>query len=303
MKKVLLSIAAVMVTSSVFAQSFVDGSTSFTESFGASGTSCLKNFSNGGYQYADGNIASATNDANAITITAVSSVANGLAPGLFDFYYTNAGNNCVPMRGANIGVDITTGAPRIIVRAKSSVANTTVQFHLASAPNAYPSTTTASIAVPTAQTEKTLTTSYADYVVDFSGAEWTGTSAAFKGKINMWGVLIPGDNSTNNNAVITIQSVRVGADITTGSTSANVVNDQVAIAPNPASGSFNVDMTAMQNTEAASVKVLNTNGMVVKEFTTTLDNALITTEGLNKGIYMVRITSANKVATKKVVVE
>jgi len=48
---------------------------------------------------------------------------------------------------------------------------------------------------------------------------------------------------------------------------------------------------------------LNANGAIVKEFTTTLDDALITTEGMNKGIYMVRITSGNKVATKKVVVE
>ncbi len=303
MKKVLLSIAALMVTSSVFAQSFTNGDAEFTESFGATGTSCLKNFSNAGYQFADGNILSAGNTTNEITVTAVASVQAGLAPGLFDFYYTNSSDNCVSMRTANVGVDMTGGTPYIIVRAKSSIAGASVQFHLASAPNAYPSATTASVAVPTAQTEKTLTTSYAYYVVNFSGTEWNGLSAAFRQKVNMWGLLIPGDNALNNNAVITIDKIYIGSSLATGNNNANVVNDQVTLSPNPASTSFNVDMTAMNNSEAASVKVLNSNGVVVKEFTTNNNSELVYTEGLNKGIYLVQVTSANKIATKKVVVE
>lgn len=90
---------------------------------------------------------------------------------------------------------------------------------------------------------------------------------------------------------------------TTANHNANVVNDQVNVFPNPAKGAFTVDMTAMNNSETAFVKVLNANGNIVKEFTSNLATPSVVTDGLVKGIYMVQVTSGNKIATKKVVVE
>jgi Secretion system C-terminal sorting domain len=307
MKKLILSIATMMVTSSVFAQSFSNGDTEYTQSFGALGTSCLKTCCplapTGGYGFAGGNISKATNSANEITITASATPAPGVAPGHFDFHYTNTvTNGCATMREANIGVDMSSGTPQLIIRAKASVAGATVQFHIASAPNAFP-TSTAFLQVPTAQTEKTLTTSYVDYLVNYSGPEWTGASAALKQKINTWSIIIPADNALNNGVIITIESIRIGADISTSNNNANVVNDQVSLFPNPAKGSFKLDMTAMNNSEAAAVKVMNANGVVVSEFTTNNSSEVISTEAMNKGIYLVQITAGNKIATKKVVVE
>ncbi|MDF2456972.1 MAG: Secretion system C-terminal sorting domain [Cytophagaceae bacterium] len=89
----------------------------------------------------------------------------------------------------------------------------------------------------------------------------------------------------------------------TANNNANVVNDQVSVFPNPAKGAFTVDMTAMNNAESAFVKVLNANGNIVKEFTTNNATPSVITEGLVKGIYLVQVTSGNKIATKKVVVE
>lgn len=105
----------------------------------------------------------------------------------------------------------------------------------------------------------------------------------------------------------TISSIKIGDAVTTAvptaTQNANVVNDQVSLFPNPAKGSFHVDVTAMNNSDAASVKVMNANGLVVKEFSSNLSDIEIATEGMNKGIYMVQVTSGNKIATKKVVVE
>jgi hypothetical protein len=300
MKKSILSIAMVFATSAAFSQAFTDGATTFTESFGTGGTSCLAGFTNGGYQWADGNVASASNSANEITITAAAVPASGVATSGFDFYYTN-GANCDPMRTTSIGADLSgTGNAKMLVRAKASVSGATVQFHLASALNAYPQATTASLGVLVAQTEKTLTTSYADYVVDFSGSEWNAGSASFKSTINTWGVLIPSGNANNNGVVISIERIVIGSGVS-GTSSATVVNEQVNVFPNPAKGSFNVDVTAM-NVESALVKVMNASGSVVKELNVSGVSS-ISTEGLNAGIYMIQVTADNKVANKKVVVQ
>ncbi len=106
---------------------------------------------------------------------------------------------------------------------------------------------------------------------------------------------------------LTISSIKIGDAVTTSvptaNQNANVVNDQVSLFPNPAKGSFNVDMTAMNNADAATIKVMNANGVIVKELSSNSNSELVSTEGLNKGIYMVQVTSGNKIATKKVVVE
>ena len=303
MKKSILSIAMLFASSFAFSQTFFNGASSYTQSFGTSGTSCLKGFTNGGYQWADGNVSSASNTANEITVNANATPSGTPATSGFDLYYTN-GANCDPMRTSSIGVDMSVaGREKMVVRAKASVAGATVQFHLLSSLNAYPQNTTANLGVPVAQTQKVLTTSYADYLIDFAGPEWNAASASFKSTINTWGVIIPSDNPTKNNGVvIMIESIKLGtAAVLTGTTSATVVNEQVNVFPNPAKGAFNVDVTAM-NVESALVKVMNANGSVVKELNVSGVSS-ISTEGLNAGIYMIQVTSENKVANKKVVVQ
>jgi hypothetical protein len=301
MKKTILSMAMLFASSAAFSQAFTNGNTGFTQSLGTGGTSCLSAFTNGGYQWADGNVASASNNANEFTITAVAVPSGTPATSGFDFYYTGAG--CDPMRTTSIGVDMSgAGNAKMRVRAKASVAGATVQFHVLSSLNAYPQNTTANLGVPTSQTQVTLTTSYADYTIDFSGSAWDAGSASFRQTINTWGVIIPSDNPTfNNGVVINIESIKVGSDVINSNSSANVVNEQVNLFPNPAKSSFNVDITAMQ-VESALVKVMNANGTVVKELTAS-DVTTVSTEGLVKGIYLVQVTSGNKVANKKVVVE
>lgn len=307
MKKSILSLAMLLATSSAFSQVFTNGDNGYTQSFGTEGTSCLKNIGGtAGYQFPGGNVSSVAGTANEITVTAnatLNTSAGYDSPALLDFYYTND-PNCVSMRGDAVGVDIssTGGAPQLIVRAKASVDGVTVQFHVGSSPDGnYPSQTTASLLVPTGQTEKTLTTSYVDYIVDFSSSQWDAAPVSTrKDLINMWGIMFLQTNSTNAGASVMIESLKIGTT-TTGTSSATVVNDQVSLFPNPANGSFNVDITAM-NVESASVKVMNANGTVVKELTAS-DVTSVSTEGLTKGIYMVQVLSGNKIANKKVVVQ
>jgi len=141
-----------------------------------------------------------------------------------------------------------------------------------------------------------LTTEYVTYELNFASSAFTAWS--LKNAIQGWGVQV----STFDGAKISIERVDLGV-LVTANQNANVVNDQVALFPNPAKGAFHVDMTAMNNSESASVKVMNANGLVVKEFSTNLSDVEVATEGMNKGIYMVQVTSGNKIATKKVVVE
>ncbi|HSZ71238.1 MAG TPA: T9SS type A sorting domain-containing protein [Cytophagaceae bacterium] len=309
MKKIILSIAALMTASAAFSQPFTNGTTDYTESFVGTTPSCLATCcATGAYAYADGNIAGASNSATEIRIIIKPTLASGVAPGTFDFMYTHGSGpsaQCHQLSADGFGVDLSdpTKAPQLIVVAKSHVAGTKVQFHLGNrtATN-YPNVTTASAGVPTAQTEIALTTSYATYKIDYTSTAWsTGWTTAEQSAVNMWGALIP--TTSNAGDTIDIQSIEVLAGTPTATTSANVVNDQVSLYPNPAKGAFNVDMTAMQNTETAAVKVMNANGVVVKQLSTNNTVESITTDGMNKGIYMVQITSGNKIATKKVVVD
>jgi hypothetical protein len=300
MKKTLLSVFAIaLMSGSAFSQAFTDGATSFTESYGTAGTSCLKGFTNAGYQWADGNITSATNNADRMAITAVASPAGGVAPGLFDFYFTD-GANCNPMRNpAQVGVDLSgTGSAVMVVRAKASASGATVQFHLASTTGTnYPASTTASIAVNTSITEKTLTTSYADYTVAFgTSTEFTGWAG--RSAVNVWGLLIPNGNANNNGVVIEIESISIS--MSASNSSAQVDNSAINLFPNPSNGAVNVDLS--QFSGASNVVVMNNAGQTVATYTA--EGTLVIPAGtLNKGMYLVQVSNENKVATKKLVIE
>ncbi len=72
---------------------------------------------------------------------------------------------------------------------------------------------------------------------------------------------------------------------------------EITLYPNPNNGQFQLDLA----TESANVAIYNTLGKLVlsKEV---LDNEVINLEGAGKGIYMMVITSGNKVSSKKVIV-
>jgi hypothetical protein len=307
MKKSLLPIAMLFAASVASAQTFNNGTTTYTESFTGATPTCLTTCcTSGGYQYTGGNMAntiSNSNDANSMTIVAVAAPAAGVAPGYFDFMYTKGSGTsatCATLSANGYGVDLSdnTKAPKLVVVAKATVSGATVQFHIANSTNdGFPNVTTSSSGVPTSQTQITLTDTYATYTIDYSGAGWAAWTTNQKTAVNMWGILIPADNALNNNVGIKVQSIQVLAAVPT------VVNDQVSLYPNPARGSFKVDMSAMSNSDAASIKVMNANGVIVKEISSNNSEEIIYTEGMNRGIYMVQVTSGNKIATKKVVVE
>lgn len=149
-------------------------------------------------------------------------------------------------------------------------------------------------------TPQALTTSSQTLTFTLPSHNWQNTAMPMDKMIG-WAITVRNASAANMAATLTITSIKFGKSVVTGTTSANVVNDQVTLFPNPAKGSFNVDVTAM-NVESASVKVMNANGIVVKEFTAS-DVTTVSTDGLSKGIYLVQVTSGNKVANKKVVVE
>ncbi|MDB5258105.1 MAG: choice-of-anchor protein [Chitinophagaceae bacterium] len=314
MKKQLLTLAALFaITTGASAQTFVNGSQSYVLSYvtGDANQTCYANFagSNGGIAFGGGNVNSVAFAHDAVTpipnYSAMTWTGKATAP---DFntvapYYmflsevvgTGPSATCANMSDQAAipsgydAINMTTQS-KVQFTAKSSVNGTVLRFSLAYAENAYPAITSFSdLAAPVTVT---LSDTYATYTLDFSA--W-----ANRGAVNMYGFIIENAGSP----VISITELRFGGSVITANNNANVVNDQVSLYPNPSKGSFNVDMTSMNNSDAASVKIMNANGLVVKEFTTTNAVELVSTESMNKGIYMVQITSGNKIATKKVVVD
>ena len=57
----------------------------------------------------------------------------------------------------------------------------------------------------------------------------------------------------------------------------------------------------IQRAAASTAKIYTTNGIMVKEFEVTSDNASIDIAGLSKGIYLCRLEFKTKVMTGKVI--
>jgi hypothetical protein len=315
MKKQLLTIAALFaITTGASAQTFVDGAQSYELNYVTGGTNqtCFANFagSNGGIAFGGGNVNSVAYVHDAVTpipnYSAMTWTGKATPPNLTTVapYYmflsevvgtgpsavcANMSDNASPSAAGYDAIDMTTNS-KVQFTAKSSVDGTVIRFSLAFAPNGYPTKTSYSD-LP-APVTVTLTSTYDVYTLDFS--TW-----ANRGTVNMYGFIIEDGGSP----VISITDLKFGSAVVLANNNANVVNDQVSLFPNPAKGSFSVDMNAMNNSEAATLKVMNANGVIVKEVSSTNPVETIFTEGMNKGIYMVQITSGNKIATKKIVVE
>ncbi|MBC7487547.1 MAG: T9SS type A sorting domain-containing protein [Cytophagaceae bacterium] len=314
MKKLLLSAVALLSTVTMASAQFSVDYASGADLTCLSGTFQQGGSNRSGAAYSAASAYIPSKDYNfvgnaALTFVAGSSTPAGTVakdPLWFDLYVKKGvapNATCNPFSTDDDVLDMSTKTG-VRIKAKSSVAGSKFKVYLwAKTAGAEPwnaNATTYQIGNPgpveLVVETPALTTSYATYNLEFGGTLFA--SWIYKNKIQGWGVQV----TTFDGATISIERIDFGV-IITGNTSANVVNDQVALFPNPAKGAFHVDMTAMMNSEAASVKVMNANGLVVNEFSTNLNDVEVSTEGMNKGIYLVQITSGNKIATKKVVVE
>ena len=76
----------------------------------------------------------------------------------------------------------------------------------------------------------------------------------------------------------------------------NLIHESISIYPNPATKSFNVS-----GTDVEQISIYNTSGILIKKFTKT--NRNISVEGFVKGLYIVKIESKDESIIKKLIVE
>jgi hypothetical protein len=106
---------------------------------------------------------------------------------------------------------------------------------------------------------------------------------------------------------VQIDYIRIGSGVTPCSlpsgTQSQEVSSSVSVYPNPAKDQFVVNLNDVAIEGTAVVKLVSATGVTVYENTTATSETTIPVANLNKGIYMLQITTGNKVANKKVVVE
>jgi hypothetical protein len=307
MKKTLLS-AMMLLGSFGFtqAQTLVDGNQNLNVTFNSS-SYCLANCCNGTvadlYYASGGNVQRSTSTfvAGSHKKWVSTATLSGTATPMFLDIYATIGTNCTQAR-ENANIDMSAKqAVRVKAKTSTSGSTATIQFYLADSDLdlAADGSSTYNINDAQASVIKTFTVTDVeqDFILDYSGdaefASWVGNEG-----VDMYGIIF----TAGAGVEVQVSELEFGYTVTANQ-NANVVNDQVSLFPNPAKSSFNVDMTAMNNSDAATIKVMNANGMIVKELSSNNSTEVVTTEGLNKGIYMVQVTSGNKIATKKVVVE
>jgi len=143
-----------------------------------------------------------------------------------------------------------------------------------------------------------LTTTATVFKVALPSHHWDGTAADMTKTIG-FGFIIPNTAAFD----ITIEYLKIGADAALAGTQSINMNDALTIAPNPASDVINVDLSQIGVEAGATAKLTNSTGAVVFETAVTSTSFPISVATLNKGIYVLQVTSGDKVATKKVVVQ
>jgi hypothetical protein len=97
-----------------------------------------------------------------------------------------------------------------------------------------------------------------------------------------------------------IGEIKIGDVIVTGISNINVENNSLTVAPNPSTGNVNVSFS--NNTfEAASVSVVNVIGQEVYATKTNASSINLNLSELEKGVYFVRVQSAQGTTTKRLV--
>ncbi len=80
-------------------------------------------------------------------------------------------------------------------------------------------------------------------------------------------------------------------------------NSLLSVYPNPVKDQLTVDMTSLNLAGTAIIKFMNANGSVLSEETTANTTYTLNTSGMNKGVYLLQVIIADKVANKRVVIE
>jgi hypothetical protein len=105
-------------------------------------------------------------------------------------------------------------------------------------------------------------------------------------------------------AATSIQYIYMGDAGTLASVNAAHVNNSlISVFPNPAKDQINIDLSSMNVSNDAAVKIMNSNGMTVYEGTASGTNQVVNTSSFNKGMYLVQVSSGDKVSNKKIVIE
>jgi hypothetical protein len=84
----------------------------------------------------------------------------------------------------------------------------------------------------------------------------------------------------------------------------NLLSDLIKVYPNPTSNQFHIDLNGV-NISVSSIEFLNINGQLLKSIPVSDDENMIFIPVTNysSGVYFVKITSANGIITKKLIVE
>lgn len=110
--------------------------------------------------------------------------------------------------------------------------------------------------------------------------------------------------SVNNDGCISTYTDTVLVDGNLGVNGLNLKAENVSVQPNPNDGSFDV-IFSQQINDPVSVKISDMNGRLVysNEFTNVKNNSVhVTTTQLPSGTYVVSISSAENLVTKKITV-
>jgi len=122
----------------------------------------------------------------------------------------------------------------------------------------------------------------------------TGVGLLFRGPL--------GWSDETFNGSVTIDFIKVGDAVSTTNVAKSVDNTLISVYPNPSKEFINVDLSSLTNVSDATVKIVSSNGTTVYESIATSQTETINTSSLLKGIYMVQVTSGNKIANKKIVI-
>ncbi|MBX9852903.1 MAG: T9SS type A sorting domain-containing protein [Cytophagaceae bacterium] len=191
-----------------------------------------------------------------------------------------------------------TGDVVVKIRAKSDVAGTPLFVDLNTTIGSGPS---AMLEITNANKTITLGTTYAVYTVTFTNADFTAAPSGYT-RSSVEGVSFHLGNEGTAAYNINIDWITVGDALSLGTNDASVDNSLINVFPNPAKDQVNVDLSLLNGKEA-TVKVINALGGVVVEEVTSANSYPVSVANLEKGIYMIQVTSGNRVSNKKVVVE
>lgn len=298
MKKLLLAFVGVALASTtVFSQDFAGDNTGVGIDFTTGGAGyCTYNSSTAPALFFPGHNIKAAGVSQASSPAALQLTSEANMPladdggAVWGLVKVNPSNICDYMwTQAPTGLDMTAAAnqtAKLYIRADG---NTNIAFMIGTSSGAFP---TAATSAPIA-----ITSSWQQITVDFSSAD-----PAILGNVNAWGF-----KTDMYNGNIYVRWIGLGSKNTVpAGTLLATSNEKVSFAlsafPNPSNDVVNLDLSALNGAEA-TVKVMNSLGAVVKVETATSTNHAISVSNLEKGVYMIQVSSGNRVSNKKIVVE